>query len=48
MLDAIKKNDLAIAVMRKTGDSPWNAACVEGDEAVDEECWQDTEQLPGS
>lgn len=35
-------------VMRKTGDSPWNAACVEGDEAVDEKCRQDTEQLSGS
>ena len=47
MLDAISKNDHAIAVMRNTGDSPWNAACVEGDEAVDEKCRQDTEQLSG-
>ena len=32
--------------MRKTGDSPWNAACMEGDEALDEECRQDPQQLP--
>ena len=31
----------------KQGDCPWNGACLEGDEAVDEECRQDVEQLSG-
>ena len=31
----------------KQGDCAWNRACLEGDEAVDEECRQDVEQLSG-
>ena len=29
------------------GDCAWNRAGLEGDEAVDEKCWQDVEQLSG-
>ena len=29
------------------GNCTWNRACLEGDEAVDEECRQDVEQLSG-
>ena len=34
--------------MNYLGHCAWNRACLEGDEAVDEECGQDAEQLSGS
>ena len=43
-----RKNWSAKYIFKKLGHCTWNRACLEGDEAVDEKCREDAEQLSGS